>query len=112
MDYSLLMTIVIKPFKNVEYFMQKHAFKANANRDSGVSNDKNLHFSSFKDFNSQKKLVIGELDNGVRGKHGQKVEDNITFLMREQTKEKQITYHIYEPYDIASIRLYEEEKEN
>lgn len=32
--------------------------------------------------------------------------------MREQTRQKQITYHIYEPYDIASIRLYEEEKEN
>ncbi len=62
------------------------------------------------DLNSFKRLVIGELDNGVRGKFGQRVEDNVTFLMREQTRQKQITYHICEPYDISSIRLYEEEK--
>jgi hypothetical protein len=54
-------------------------------------------------------LFIGELDTGKRGRFGEKLDDNTTLLMKEQTKSRLITYHINEPYDIAAIKIYEEE---
>lgn len=114
MDYSLYLVIVIKPFKNVEYFIPRPIAqgKTSSQQLTYLDEDK-IHFTSV-DSTSYKRLFIGEVDTSkIRSTHmiGRR-EDHIIMVMKERTKNKQILYHICEPYDISSIKIYQEEKKN
>ncbi|CDW83708.1 phosphatidylinositol-4-phosphate 5-kinase [Stylonychia lemnae] len=109
MDYSMYLVIVIRPFKNVEYFIPKQIALKNESQNQ-IDEDK-IHFTSI-DSTSYKRFFIGEM-NIAKHQHtrmyGRKEDSNI-LVMKERTRNKLMLYHICEPYDISSVQLYQEEK--
>ena len=79
MDYSLYIHIVLKPFKNVDYFMLKKAQKSN----SILSEDKVQSIQM--DYLSHKRIFIGEIDtdSNHHHHHGHHGIDYETLLVKE-----------------------------
>lgn len=110
MDYSMFMVVVMKPFKKVDYFKHSSLMHMNTTLSANTHNINygNINFEEMDQIaqGGNKSLVIGELDPQFI-----KRADDLQFIiLKEQSKLKFKIFHICDPYDIASVKFYEEDR--